>query len=163
MILRCWNVSHFHLEKSLCSSPPKRRLLECKKFASRLYQADQSTHCTFSGILTISHDQRMLSLAVKIPVEKENADSIKPVYKFATAFLNHRLFLLLHLLCPSCFTVQCNATLLAMEDVVESPDPTTSSSYSPLECTYSITVYAGYGVEIQVMCIKIHNILASYF
>lgn len=105
----------------------------------------------------------MLSLAVKIPVEKENADSIKPVYKFATAFLNHRLFLLLHLLCPSCFTVQCNATLLAMEDVVESPDPTTSSSYSPLECTYSITVYAGYGVEIQVMCIKIHKHLNQLF
>lgn len=41
-----------------------------------------------------------------------------------------------------------------MEDVVESPDPATvSSSFSPLECTYSITVYAGYGVEIQVMCI----------
>uniref|UniRef100_A0A3B4UZV7 Seizure related 6 homolog like 2 n=1 Tax=Seriola dumerili TaxID=41447 RepID=A0A3B4UZV7_SERDU len=46
--------------------------------------------------------------------------------------------------------VQCNATLLAMEDVVESPDPSPSSSFSPLECTYSITVYAGYGVEIQV-------------
>ncbi|XP_070779070.1 seizure protein 6 homolog [Enoplosus armatus] len=46
--------------------------------------------------------------------------------------------------------VQCNATLSAMEDVVESPDPASSSSFSPLECTYSITVYAGYGVEIQV-------------
>uniref|UniRef100_A0A669BRU8 Seizure related 6 homolog like 2 n=1 Tax=Oreochromis niloticus TaxID=8128 RepID=A0A669BRU8_ORENI len=92
----------------------------------------------------------MLSLAVTILVEKEKADSIKPVCKFATAFLNHTLFLLLHLLCPSCFTVQCNATLLAMEDVVESPDPAASSSFSPLECTYSITVYAGYGVEIQV-------------
>ncbi|XP_013882998.1 seizure protein 6 homolog, partial [Austrofundulus limnaeus] len=44
--------------------------------------------------------------------------------------------------------VQCNATLSTMEDVVESPDP--SSSISPLECTYSITVYPGYGVEIQV-------------
>lgn len=52
------------------------------------------------------------------------------------------------------FTVQCNATLSAMEDVVESPDPaSSSSSFSPLECTYSITVYAGYGVEIQVMFI----------
>uniref|UniRef100_A0A8C4I7G1 Seizure related 6 homolog (mouse)-like 2 n=1 Tax=Dicentrarchus labrax TaxID=13489 RepID=A0A8C4I7G1_DICLA len=53
--------------------------------------------------------------------------------------------------CPfSIFTVQCNATLSAMEDVVESPDPASTSSFSPLECTYSITVYAGYGVEIQV-------------
>lgn len=52
------------------------------------------------------------------------------------------------------FTVQCNATLSAMEDVVESPDAASSSStFSPLECTYSITVYPGYGVEIQVMCI----------
>lgn len=37
-----------------------------------------------------------------------------------------------------------------MEDVVESPDPS-SSALSPLECTYSITVYSGYGVEIQVI------------
>ncbi|KAG7266422.1 hypothetical protein CRUP_001987 [Coryphaenoides rupestris] len=52
--------------------------------------------------------------------------------------------------------VQCNATLSGMEDSVESPDPASSSassatsSMSPLECTYSITVYSGYGVEIQV-------------
>lgn len=48
--------------------------------------------------------------------------------------------------------VQCNATLSTMDDVVESPDPASTSSVSPLECTYSITVYAGYGVEIQVKC-----------
>lgn len=48
-------------------------------------------------------------------------------------------------------TVLCNATLSAVDDVVESPDPTSTSSFSPLECTYSITVYAGYGVEMQVM------------
>ncbi|XP_065136858.1 seizure protein 6 homolog isoform X2 [Paramisgurnus dabryanus] len=47
--------------------------------------------------------------------------------------------------------VQCNASLSGMEGIVESPDPLSSSSlYSPLECTYSITVYPGYGVEIQV-------------
>lgn len=55
---------------------------------------------------------------------------------------------------PLLLTVQCNATLSAMEDVVESPDPASTSSFSPLECTYSITVYAGYGVEIQVRCIS---------
>lgn len=62
------------------------------------------------------------------------------------------LFFLLRLL-PSVplVTVQCNASLSAMDDVVESPDPASTSSFSPLECTYSITVYAGYGVEIQVM------------
>lgn len=50
-----------------------------------------------------------------------------------------------------------------MEDVVESPDPATvSSSFSPLECTYSITVYAGYGVEIQVMCILSYESTLSY-
>lgn len=49
--------------------------------------------------------------------------------------------------------VQCNATLSVMDDVVESPDPASTSSVSPLECTYSITVYAGYGVEIQVKCL----------
>uniref|UniRef100_A0A8C1RAB2 Seizure 6-like protein 2 n=1 Tax=Cyprinus carpio TaxID=7962 RepID=A0A8C1RAB2_CYPCA len=47
--------------------------------------------------------------------------------------------------------VQCNASLSGMEGIVESPDPLSSSSpFSPLECTYSITVYLGYGVEIQV-------------
>uniref|UniRef100_A0A674MG87 Seizure related 6 homolog like 2 n=1 Tax=Takifugu rubripes TaxID=31033 RepID=A0A674MG87_TAKRU len=46
--------------------------------------------------------------------------------------------------------VQCNATLSAMDDLVESPDAASTSSFSPLECTYSITVYAGYGVEMQV-------------
>ncbi|KAK6311295.1 hypothetical protein J4Q44_G00169590 [Coregonus suidteri] len=46
--------------------------------------------------------------------------------------------------------VQCNASLSGMEGIVESPDPLSSSPYSPLECTYSITVYPGYGVEIQV-------------
>lgn len=48
-------------------------------------------------------------------------------------------------------TVQCNATLSALDELVESPDPASTSSVSPLECTYSITVYAGYGVEMQVM------------
>lgn len=55
-----------------------------------------------------------------------------------------------------------------MEDVVESPDPASTSSFSPLECTYSITVYAGYGVEIQVMCIISYesinmNLFKSFF
>ncbi|XP_029606089.1 seizure protein 6 homolog isoform X1 [Salmo trutta] len=46
--------------------------------------------------------------------------------------------------------VQCNASLSGMEGIVESPNPLSSSPYSPLECVYSITVYPGYGVEIQV-------------
>lgn len=47
---------------------------------------------------------------------------------------------------------QCNATFSAMEDVVESPDPAT---VSPLDCIYGITVYSGYGVEIQVKKLEI--------
>uniref|UniRef100_A0AAZ3S833 Seizure related 6 homolog (mouse)-like 2 n=1 Tax=Oncorhynchus tshawytscha TaxID=74940 RepID=A0AAZ3S833_ONCTS len=50
--------------------------------------------------------------------------------------------------------VQCNASLSGMEGIVESPDPLSSSPYS-LECTYSITVYPGYGVEIQVKKVKL--------
>ncbi|KAJ8245873.1 hypothetical protein GJAV_G00261220 [Gymnothorax javanicus] len=48
--------------------------------------------------------------------------------------------------------VQCNTSLFGTEGIVQSPDFLTSSSplYHPLECTYSITVYTGYGVEIQV-------------
>lgn len=93
-----------------------------------------------------------------------HADAIKrTICMFGKAFLyqvnlrcvrciSRLAFLLFFFSCPfPLFTVQCNATLSAMEDVVESPDPASSSSpFSPLECTYSITVYAGYGVEIQV-------------
>lgn len=53
-----------------------------------------------------------------------------------------------------------------MDDVVESPDPASTSSVSPLECTYSITVYAGYGVEIQVKCFSLGTagiIIANIF
>uniref|UniRef100_A0A8C9U5M6 Seizure 6-like protein 2 n=1 Tax=Scleropages formosus TaxID=113540 RepID=A0A8C9U5M6_SCLFO len=48
--------------------------------------------------------------------------------------------------------VQCNASLSGVEGIVESPDTHSSSSplYGPLECTYTISVYRGYGVEIQV-------------
>ncbi|KAL0993695.1 hypothetical protein UPYG_G00111870 [Umbra pygmaea] len=44
--------------------------------------------------------------------------------------------------------VQCNSSLSSTEGIVESPYPL-SSPVSPLECTYSITVYPGFGVEIQ--------------
>ncbi|KPP63113.1 seizure 6-like protein 2-like [Scleropages formosus] len=49
--------------------------------------------------------------------------------------------------------VQCNASLSGVEGIVESPDTHSSSSplYGPLECTYTISVYRGYGVEIQVL------------
>ncbi|KAI1884670.1 hypothetical protein AGOR_G00228810 [Albula goreensis] len=48
--------------------------------------------------------------------------------------------------------VQCGASFSGMEGTIESPDSHSSSSTFPpsLECTYSITVYPGYGVEIQV-------------
>ncbi|XP_061081261.1 seizure protein 6 homolog [Conger conger] len=48
--------------------------------------------------------------------------------------------------------VQCNASLSGMEGIVESPDPPSSSSslFPLLECTYTISVCLGYGVEIQV-------------
>lgn len=71
--------------------------------------------------------------------------------KFILEALGSQLFIFVFSYLFPLFTVQCNATLSAMEDVVESPDPaSSSSSFAPLECTYSITVYAGYGVEIQV-------------
>lgn len=49
-----------------------------------------------------------------------------------------------------------------MEDFVESPDPGSSSSFSTLECTYSITVYPGYGVEIQVVWTEKPMVLQIY-
>ncbi|KAG9333288.1 hypothetical protein JZ751_012875 [Albula glossodonta] len=49
-------------------------------------------------------------------------------------------------------TMQCGASFSGMEGTIESPDSHSSSSTFPpsLECTYSINVYPGYGVEIQV-------------
>ncbi|XP_066577793.1 seizure protein 6 homolog isoform X2 [Amia ocellicauda] len=47
--------------------------------------------------------------------------------------------------------VQCNANLSGSEGIVESPEALGSSGmYHSLDCTYTITVYRGYGVEIQV-------------
>ncbi|KAJ8250917.1 hypothetical protein GJAV_G00214730 [Gymnothorax javanicus] len=48
--------------------------------------------------------------------------------------------------------VQCNASLSGMEGMVEFADPHSSFSSVPLplECMYSISVYRGYGVEIQL-------------
>ncbi|KAG5263252.1 hypothetical protein AALO_G00284300 [Alosa alosa] len=50
--------------------------------------------------------------------------------------------------------VQCNASLTGLEGLVESLDPL-AAPLSPLECTYSIAVYPGYGVEIQVQKVNL--------
>ncbi|XP_076153708.1 seizure protein 6 homolog [Alosa pseudoharengus] len=50
--------------------------------------------------------------------------------------------------------VQCNSSLTDKEGLVESLDPL-AAPLSPLECTYSIAVYPGYGVEIQVQKVNL--------
>lgn len=89
--------------------------------------------------------------------EKNPTQPSKTIFSFQFLMLKMRmfqLFLSFFLFARlSNFAVQCNATLSAMDEVVESPDPASTSSVSPLECTYSITMYAGYGVEIQVKCL----------
>lgn len=49
--------------------------------------------------------------------------------------------------------VLCNNNISEGEGVVESPDlgSTASRSVELLDCTYSIHVYPGYGIEIQVI------------
>lgn len=46
--------------------------------------------------------------------------------------------------------VLCNNNISEGEGHVESPDLGSSRPPGPLDCTYSIHVYPGYGIEIQV-------------
>ncbi|XP_043910371.1 seizure protein 6 homolog isoform X2 [Protopterus annectens] len=51
--------------------------------------------------------------------------------------------------------VPCNLNFTSPEGYIESPEPSGFNSYSGLECTYFITVYIGYGVEIKVWNISL--------
>ncbi|CAB1348058.1 unnamed protein product, partial [Coregonus sp. 'balchen'] len=46
--------------------------------------------------------------------------------------------------------VPCIFNLTAPEGYIETPQPSSSHNYSSVDCTYTVTVYMGYGVEIQV-------------
>ncbi|XP_056138840.1 seizure protein 6 homolog [Lampris incognitus] len=46
--------------------------------------------------------------------------------------------------------VPCQFNLTGPEGYIEAPPQFTSGFYSPVDCTYIITIYTGYGVEIQV-------------
>uniref|UniRef100_A0A3B4AL57 Uncharacterized protein n=1 Tax=Periophthalmus magnuspinnatus TaxID=409849 RepID=A0A3B4AL57_9GOBI len=98
----------------------------------RLRQSESTAAGLSPGMLTTSPSRQsgLRSSMSSLPVEEETTTTLITTTTITT----------MH-------APQCNATLSAMEDVVESPDPGT---VSPLECTYSITVYSGYGVEIQV-------------
>lgn len=51
---------------------------------------------------------------------------------------------------PSVLAVPCIFNLTAPEGYIETPQPSSSHYYSSVDCTYTVTVYMGYGVEIQV-------------
>lgn len=51
--------------------------------------------------------------------------------------------------------VLCNVNLTAPEGFVESPESSGSGLYHSLDCTYTITVYTGYGVELQVKSLNL--------
>lgn len=46
----------------------------------------------------------------------------------------------------------CNRTLAGPEGWLVSPEPAGAPYDSSLDCTYTISVYPGYGVEIKVSC-----------
>lgn len=50
---------------------------------------------------------------------------------------------------PLCFPGQCSLNLTDAEGYIEMP-PSSDSFDSTMDCTYFVTVYLGYGVEIQV-------------
>uniref|UniRef100_A0A8C7D7Z2 Seizure related 6 homolog n=1 Tax=Oncorhynchus kisutch TaxID=8019 RepID=A0A8C7D7Z2_ONCKI len=49
----------------------------------------------------------------------------------------------------------CIFTLTSPEGYIETPQPSSSHYYSSVDCTYTVTVYTGYGVEIQVMNVSL--------
>lgn len=50
--------------------------------------------------------------------------------------------------CP--MTVACQLNLTGPEGYIEAPPQSSSAFHSTVDCSYTITVYMGYGVEIQV-------------
>lgn len=46
--------------------------------------------------------------------------------------------------------VLCNNNITDVEGYVESPDYAGATFYGGLDCTYTISVYIGYGIEVQV-------------
>lgn len=47
-------------------------------------------------------------------------------------------------------TVACQLNLTGPEGYIEAPPQSSSAFHSTVDCSYTITVYMGYGVEIQV-------------
>lgn len=104
----------------------------------RLKQSESTAEAFSPGMLTTSPSRQsaLRSSMSSLPVEEGTTTTLITTTTITT----------MH------GPAQCNATFSAMEDVVESPDPAT---VSPLDCIYGITVYSGYGVEIQVKKLEI--------
>uniref|UniRef100_A0A4W6CDE6 Seizure related 6 homolog n=1 Tax=Lates calcarifer TaxID=8187 RepID=A0A4W6CDE6_LATCA len=52
-------------------------------------------------------------------------------------------------------SVPCQLNLTGPEGYIEAPPQSSSDFYSTVDCTYIITVYMGYGVEVQVMNVNL--------
>lgn len=65
-----------------------------------------------------------------------------------------------HFPCPSLSLslplpqVLCNNNITDMEGYIESPDYAGTTFYGGLDCTYTISVYMGFGIEVQVSGMK---------
>ncbi|KAL7990098.1 hypothetical protein Chor_012764, partial [Crotalus horridus] len=51
--------------------------------------------------------------------------------------------------------VLCNNNITDIEGYVESPDYAGTTFYGGLDCTYTISVYVGYGIEVQVQTLNL--------
>ncbi|XP_030066662.1 seizure 6-like protein 2 [Microcaecilia unicolor] len=51
--------------------------------------------------------------------------------------------------------VLCNSNITDPEGYIESPDYSGSTYYGGLDCTYTVTVYLGYGIEVQVQSLNL--------
>ncbi|XP_028670627.1 LOW QUALITY PROTEIN: seizure protein 6 homolog [Erpetoichthys calabaricus] len=112
-------------------------------------QSDPGITATFAGALTTAV---MSASSVTLPGKSKGSASstMSSVYERAggeettTTLITTTTITTVHM------PVQYSANLSAQEGFIESPEPTGSGFYHSLDCTYTIRVYMGYGVELQV-------------
>lgn len=61
-------------------------------------------------------------------------------------------------------TVSCQLNLTGPEGYIQAPPTSSSASHAASDCSYTVTVYTGYGVEVQVRSeVSVHTFLCSSF
>uniref|UniRef100_A0A8B9HVY3 Seizure related 6 homolog b n=1 Tax=Astyanax mexicanus TaxID=7994 RepID=A0A8B9HVY3_ASTMX len=108
------------------------------------------THTALSSLHTHTHTQQERKIAHFEPAENEKPWDVEESQLLMGSFVSLSVPLSVFLLT----TVPCSANFTAPGGYIETPPPS-SWYYSKVDCTYTVTVYMGYGVEIQVMNVSL--------